>query len=36
MELDSTFNTNVTGVHLVTAAFLPLLKKGNLKEVTNM
>ncbi|KAJ5115026.1 hypothetical protein NUU61_000785 [Penicillium alfredii] len=35
-DLDSTFNTNVTSVHFVTSAFLPLLKKGNLKKVANI
>lgn len=35
-DLDDTFKSNVTGVHYVTAAFLPLLKKGNLKKVINM
>lgn len=35
-DLESTFTTNVTSTHLVTSAFLPLLKKGNLKKVANM
>ena len=35
-NLDDTFKINVTGVHYVTAAFLPLLKKGSLKKVVNM
>lgn len=29
-------STNVTGVHLVTQAFLPLLEKGNLKKIVNV
>ncbi|KAJ5751962.1 hypothetical protein N7520_008879 [Penicillium odoratum] len=35
-DLESTFTTNVTSAHLVTSAFLPLLKKGNLKKVANI
>ncbi|PYH30041.1 SDR family oxidoreductase [Aspergillus neoniger CBS 115656] len=35
-NLDSVFHTNVTSAHLVTSAFLPLLKKGNLKKVVNI
>lgn len=35
-DLDEVFKVNVTSVHYVTAAFLPLLKKGNLKKVVNM
>jgi len=35
-NLDDTFKINVTGVHYVTAAFLPLLKKGSLKKVINI
>lgn len=35
-NLEDTFKINVTGVHYVTAAFLPLLKKGSLKKVINM
>ncbi|KAF2850858.1 short-chain dehydrogenase-like protein [Plenodomus tracheiphilus IPT5] len=35
-DLDDTFKINVTGVHYVTAALLPLLKKGNLKKVINI
>ncbi|EYE92425.1 SDR family oxidoreductase [Aspergillus ruber CBS 135680] len=35
-DLESTFKTNVTSAHLVTAAFLPLLKKGSLKKVANI
>ncbi|KAK2827854.1 hypothetical protein FQN49_007278 [Arthroderma sp. PD_2] len=35
-DLDSTFNSNVTSAHLVTSAFLPLLKKGSLKKVANI
>ncbi|KAL0263381.1 hypothetical protein SLS55_002361 [Diplodia seriata] len=35
-DLDETFKINVTSVHYVTSAFLPLLKKGNLKKVVNI
>ncbi|KAF3482005.1 short chain oxidoreductase [Arthroderma uncinatum] len=35
-DLNSTFNSNVTSAHLVTSAFLPLLKKGALKKVANI
>ncbi|POR36187.1 Putative short chain oxidoreductase [Tolypocladium paradoxum] len=35
-DLDKTLNTNVTSAHLVTSAFLPLLKKGTLKKVVNL
>ncbi|EKG14038.1 Short-chain dehydrogenase/reductase SDR [Macrophomina phaseolina MS6] len=35
-DLDDTFKINVTSVHYVTSAFLPLLKKGNLKKVVNI
>ncbi|CBY01466.1 hypothetical protein IAQ61_003294 [Plenodomus lingam] len=35
-DLDDTFKINVTGVHYVTAALLPLLKKGSLKKVINI
>lgn len=35
-NLDDTFKVNVTGVHYVTSAFLPLLKKGGLKKVINI
>ncbi|RAK89142.1 short-chain dehydrogenase-like protein [Aspergillus costaricaensis CBS 115574] len=35
-NLDSVFHTNVTSAHLVTSAFLPLLRKGNLKKVVNI
>lgn len=31
-----TFKTNVLSSHLVTRAFIPLLKKGNQKKVINM
>ncbi|KAL3471765.1 hypothetical protein BJX99DRAFT_266516 [Aspergillus californicus] len=34
-DLNYIFNTNVTGVHLVTRSFLPLLKQGTLKKVIN-
>ncbi|KAE8337109.1 hypothetical protein BDV24DRAFT_154670 [Aspergillus arachidicola] len=34
-DLNYVFNTNVTGVHLLTQSFLPLLKKGTLKKVIN-
>ncbi|KAF4981469.1 hypothetical protein FZEAL_2712 [Fusarium zealandicum] len=34
-DLGSLFTTNVVGVHNVTRAFLPLLRKGNLKKVIN-
>jgi NAD(P)-dependent dehydrogenase (short-subunit alcohol dehydrogenase family) len=35
-DLDENFKTHVTGVHYVTAAFLPLLRKGVQKKVINM
>lgn len=35
-DLDETFKVNVIGVHNVTTAFLPLLKKGSLKKVINI
>ncbi|UNI21105.1 hypothetical protein JDV02_007123 [Purpureocillium takamizusanense] len=35
-DLDSTFTTNVTSVHLVTAALLPLLRRGSLKKIINL
>jgi NAD(P)-dependent dehydrogenase (short-subunit alcohol dehydrogenase family) len=35
-DIDETFKINVTGVHYVTAALLPLLKKGSSKKVVNM
>lgn len=35
-DLESTFSTNVTGVHLVTSAFLPLLLKGKEKKIVNV
>ncbi|KAL1638693.1 hypothetical protein SLS58_008725 [Diplodia intermedia] len=35
-DLDETFKINVTGVHYVTSAFIPLLEKGQLKKVVNI
>ncbi|KAH8828995.1 short-chain dehydrogenase-like protein [Flagelloscypha sp. PMI_526] len=35
-DLSETLNINVVGTHLVTAGFLPLLKKGNAKKVANV
>ncbi|KKY27605.1 putative short chain oxidoreductase [Diplodia seriata] len=35
-DLGETFRMNVIGVHDVTSAFLPLLRKGTLKKVFNM
>lgn len=35
-DLNEIFNANVTSVHMVTRAFLPLLSKGRLKKVINM
>ncbi|RAK98105.1 SDR family oxidoreductase [Aspergillus ibericus CBS 121593] len=35
-DLDSVFHTNVTSAHIVTSAFLPLLKKGTQKKVINI
>ncbi|TVY84087.1 putative oxidoreductase [Lachnellula suecica] len=35
-NLESTLSTNVVGVHRVTQAFFPLLKKSNLKKVANI
>jgi len=34
--LNATFNSNVTSAHIVTSAFLPLLRKGSLKKVANI
>jgi NAD(P)-dependent dehydrogenase (short-subunit alcohol dehydrogenase family) len=35
-NLNDIFHTNVTSVHNVTQAFLPLLRKGEKKVVINM
>ncbi|KAF2136705.1 uncharacterized protein K452DRAFT_292218 [Aplosporella prunicola CBS 121167] len=35
-DLDDVFKINVTGVHYVTRAFLPLLEKGSLKKLINI
>ncbi|KAK4088073.1 hypothetical protein Purlil1_7552 [Purpureocillium lilacinum] len=35
-ELSSTLTTNVTSVHLVTAALLPLLRRGSRKKIINI
>jgi hypothetical protein len=35
-DLLAHLNTNVVGVQLVTAAFMPLLEKGSLKKIANM
>lgn len=35
-NLNEIFNLNVTGVHEVTRAFLPLLRRGEKKAVINM
>jgi NAD(P)-dependent dehydrogenase (short-subunit alcohol dehydrogenase family) len=35
-DLDKVLHTNVTGAHMVTSAFLPLLKEGKEKKVVNM
>lgn len=35
-NLDTVFHTNVSSAHMVTSAFLPLLKNGNQKKVINM
>ncbi|KAL4890645.1 hypothetical protein BDV59DRAFT_183873 [Aspergillus ambiguus] len=35
-DLDDTFHTNVTSTHMVTQTFLPLLRKGERKLVTNI
>ncbi|KAF2281457.1 short chain dehydrogenase reductase [Westerdykella ornata] len=35
-NLEESFTVNVMGVHWVTQAFLPLLRKGNLKKVINI
>lgn len=35
-DLEFTLSTNVTGVHRVTAAFLPLLSKGQAKKIVNV
>jgi len=35
-DLDSTFNSNVTSAHIVTSAFLSLLRKGTQKKVVNI
>ncbi|MCJ1436913.1 hypothetical protein MMC27_006296 [Xylographa pallens] len=34
--LESTFNSNVTSAHIVTSAFIPLLRKGTQKKVVNI
>ncbi|MCJ1383292.1 hypothetical protein MMC17_006405 [Xylographa soralifera] len=34
--LNSSFNSNVTSAHIVTSAFLPLLRKGTQKKVANI
>ncbi|CZR70069.1 related to short chain oxidoreductase (CsgA) [Phialocephala subalpina] len=35
-DMNSVLTTNVTAVHLVISAFLPLLEKGNLKKIVNI
>ena len=35
-DLTEVLNVNVFGVHNVSRAFLPLLKKGQLKKIGNM
>ncbi|KAI3007358.1 hypothetical protein CBS147346_3167 [Aspergillus niger] len=35
-NLDTVFHTNVSSAHMVTSAFLPLLKNGNQKKVINI
>jgi NAD(P)-dependent dehydrogenase (short-subunit alcohol dehydrogenase family) len=35
-DLDTTLSTNVTSVHRVTAAFLPLLSQGQAKKIVNV
>lgn len=35
-DLESTMRINVTGVHLVTTAFLPLLNAGRIKKIANI
>jgi len=35
-DIDETFKINVSGVHYVTSAVLPLLKKGSSKKVVNI
>jgi NAD(P)-dependent dehydrogenase (short-subunit alcohol dehydrogenase family) len=35
-DLDEVLHTNVTGAHMATSAFLPLLKDGKEKKVVNM
>jgi len=35
-EMNRVLTTNVTGVHLVTQSFLPLLEKGSLKKIVNI
>mgnify|MGYP003662493388 CR=1 FL=1 len=35
-DLTEVLNVNVFGVHNVTRAFLPLLRKGHLKKIGNM
>ncbi|CRG92570.1 hypothetical protein PISL3812_09632 [Talaromyces islandicus] len=35
-DLEFTLSTNVTGVHRVTAAFLPLLSRGQVKKIVNV
>jgi NAD(P)-dependent dehydrogenase (short-subunit alcohol dehydrogenase family) len=35
-DLSESFNINVTGPHIVTTKFLPLLRKGQAKKIVNM
>lgn len=35
-DLNALFNINVTGTHMVTTYFLPLLRKGHMKKIGNM
>ncbi|PLB46550.1 putative short chain oxidoreductase [Aspergillus steynii IBT 23096] len=35
-DLNETFNTNVTSAHMVTSAFLPLLRKGERRVIANI
>lgn len=36
MDLEAVFRDNVVGAHVVTSAFLPLLRKGTQKKVANL
>ncbi|GKZ21786.1 hypothetical protein AbraIFM66951_008749 [Aspergillus brasiliensis] len=35
-DLEDTFRVNVTGPHIITQSFLPLLRKGSMKKIVNI